>query len=387
MNKVNRLAIITTHPIQYYAPIFSRLAGYEDLEIKVFYTWEKEAAKFDRDFGKEVEWDLPLLDGYPYCFVPNNDHAGRGFWDVKNPGLVKAIEDWNASAVLVIGWNYLSHLKTMFHFKNRIPVLFRGDSTLLDENDGIKKRLRRIFLKYIYRRTDHALYVGAANKAYFLKHDIKESQLVFTPHAIDNSRFGQLSEEQEIFINNTRQAMGIGPDDITILYCGKLIPKKNPLLLAQAVKDINNEKLHLIFVGDGILEQELKQEIEGYTRMHLLPFQNQLMMPAVYRLGEIFCLPSAGPGETWGLAVNEAMACGRAVLVSDKAGCTVDLVQEGVNGYNFRPNDINDLKHKINKMISDKDTLATMGTASARLIEGWNFDTIVAAVKKVLQQP
>jgi hypothetical protein len=61
-----RLAIITTHPIQYYAPVFSRLSMQEGMEIKVFYTWEKEAAKFDRDFGKDVEWDIPLLDGYPY---------------------------------------------------------------------------------------------------------------------------------------------------------------------------------------------------------------------------------------------------------------------------------------------------------------------------------
>lgn len=383
---MNRLAIITTHPIQYYAPIFSRLAAYEDLEIKVFYTWEKEAAKFDRDFGKDIEWDIPLLEGYPYSFVSNKNNTGRSFRNVKNPGLAKAIEVWNATVVLVIGWNYLSHLKTMFHFKNRIPVLFRGDSTLLDESSGLKKSLRRIFLKWVYRHVDHALYVGSANKAYFLKHGVKEKQLVFTPHAIDNKRFGQLSGGQEIFIKDTRQVMGIGPDDITIVYCGKFLPKKNPLLLAKAVKDINHEKLHVIFVGNGILESELKQVIAGCARMHILPFQNQSMMPAIYRLGEIFCLPSAGPGETWGLAVNEAMACGRAVLVSDKVGCTADLVQEGVNGYSFRSNDMNDLEHKINKLVSDSDMLSVMGKASEKLISNWNFDTIAGAVKNLLQR-
>jgi glycosyltransferase involved in cell wall biosynthesis len=272
----------------------------------------------------------------------------------------------------------------MFHFKKRIPVLFRGDSTLLDENDGIKKKLRRIFLIYIYRRIDHALYVGSANKAYFLKHGIKEKQLVFTPHAVDNDRFNQLTVAQEIFIKETRQKMGIGPGDITILYCGKLLPKKNPLLLTQAVKDMNNEKLHVIFVGDGLLGRELEQAIAGYENMHLLPFQNQTMMPAIYRLGEIFCLPSCGPGETWGLAVNEAMACGRAVLVSDKAGCAADLVKEGVNGYSFRSNDVIDLKEKINNMLSKKDMLSAMGACSARLISDWNFDAIAVAVKKVL---
>ena len=380
---LNRLAIVTTHPIQYYAPLFSRLALQKDMEIKVFYTWEKEAAKFDRDFGKEVEWDIPLLDGYDYSFVPNNNNTGRGFWDVKNPRLVAAIKEWNATAVLVIGWNYWSHLKTMFHFKNRIPVLFRGDSTLLDESGGIKKWARRIFLKWMYRHIDYALYVGSANKAYFLKHGIKEHQLVFTQHAIDNDRFSQLNAEQEMFIKNTRQSLGIGWGDITIVYCGKLLPKKNPLLLAQAVKDLNNKKLHVIFVGDGILEQELKQAITGFERMHLLPFQNQSMMPAIYRLGEIFCLPSAGPGETWGLAVNEAMACGRAVLVSDKAGCAVDLVQDGVNGFSFKSNNVKDLRTKIDMMIRDRERLSQMGSSSEGLIKKWSFDAIVEGIKKM----
>lgn len=381
----NRLAIITTHPIQYYAPVFSRLAVQEGMEVKVFYTWEKEAAKYDIDFGKEVEWDIPLLNGYDYSFVSNNGNTGSGFWDIKNAGLIAAIKEWNATTVLVIGWNYRSHLKAMVYFKGRIPVLFRGDSTLLDESGGIKKWLRRIFLKWIYRHVDYALYVGTANKAYFLKHGIKEQQLVFTPHAIDNNRFSQLTDEQELFIKNTRQLFGIGTADITIVYCGKLLPKKNPLLLAQAVNNLKHKKLRVIFVGNGVLEQELTQAIAGNERMYLLPFQNQSMMPAVYRLGDIFCLPSAGPGETWGLAVNEAMACGRAVLVSDKVGCVVDLVQDGVNGYCFVSNDMNDLQKKINTMVSNRDRLAAMGKISSTLINDWNFDAIATAIKNVLQ--
>ena len=380
-----RLAIVTTHPIQYYAPVFATLAQQDGLEIKVFYTWKKEAAKFDRDFGKDVEWDIPLLDGYENCFVAN-DNAGRGFWDVKNPGLLKEIKAWNASAVLVFGWNYLSHLKTMFHFKNRIPVLFRGDSTLLDETGGVKKWLRRIFLKFIYSRIDHALYVGKANKAYFLKHGLKNEQLVFAPHAVDNKRFGTITEAQEFFIKNARNAFCIDTNDITIVYCGKLLPKKNPLLLAGAVKQLNHPNLHVIFVGDGMLEQQLKNEIAGYGNMHWLPFQNQSLMPAIYRLGEIFCLPSSGPGETWGLAVNEAMACSMAVLVSDKVGCAADLVQDEMNGYIFRSNDITDTKEKINKLINNKDSLAEMGLASADIISQWNFDAISLAIKNVLLQ-
>jgi glycosyltransferase involved in cell wall biosynthesis len=384
---LKRLAIIITHPIQYYAPVFALLSNIEGIKIKVFYTWEKEAAKFDRDFGKEVEWDIPLLDGYDYSFVSNGKNMGRRFWDVKNPGLNAAIEDWKATSVLVIGWNYRSHLKAMFYFKNRVPVLFRGDSTVLDETKGVKTRLRRIFLKFIYRKIDYALYVGTANKKYFLQHGIKESQLVFAPHAIDNKRFSDLSKEQEAFIINTRASLNIGEDCITIIYCGKLSAKKNPLLLVDTFKKTGNKKLHLIIVGNGELEESVKNEIAENDRIHMLPFQNQTIMPAVYRLGQIYCLPSRGPGETWGLGVNEAMACGLAVLVSDKVGCAYDLIEKGVNGYIFDSGNTNDLLQKLSLLAQDKNRLTEMGKASLKIIQPWSFECIVSALNQVINQP
>ena len=382
---MKRLAVITTHPIQYYAPIFTLLASRQVIVVKVFYTWERHAATFDHDFGRNVEWDIPLLEGYEYSFVSNRNNNGRSFWEVNNPGLIKDIEAWKADAILVIGWNYRSHLRAMMHFKNRVPVLFKGDSTLLDEKPGIKTLLRRIFLSFIYRFIDKAFFVGTANKNYFLQHGIREDQLVFTPHAIDIHRFGSIDSEQVRFILKTRESLGIRDNDLTILFCGKLQAKKNPLLIIKAVKQLNHKILHLVLIGNGETEAAVKHEINGLANIHLLPFQNQSMMPAVYRLGEIFCLPSCGPGETWGLAVNEAMASGRAVLVSDKAGCHPDLVINGVNGYCFHSNDISDLQNKIKKTISSRDSLSQMGKASEQIISTWTFDAIVTAIEKTLQ--
>lgn len=383
---MKKLAIIVSHPIQYYAPVFALLAKKEGITLKVFYTWEKNAAAFDRDFGKNVAWDIPLLEGYEYSFVSNAGNSGRGFWQIKNLGLIKEIETWQSDTVLVIGWNYRSHLRAMFHFKGRIPVLFRGDSTLLDRGNPVKQWIRKIFLRFIYRTIDHALYVGTANKAYFLQHGIRESQLVFTPHAIDNRRFAALNQQQEAFIKNTRQSLGILPGDTCMVFCGKIIPKKDPLILAEAVKAMNNNRLHLVFVGDGILAGKLDEIIICSPNIHRLPFQNQGLMPAVYRLGEIFCLPSCGPGETWGLAVNEAMACGRAILVSDKVGCRSDLLQEGINGISFRSGNLADLQDKINKLLANPNETARMGRASAAIINDWSFEHIAVAIQNCLRK-
>jgi hypothetical protein len=74
-------------------------------------------------------------------------------------------------------------------FQGKVPVLFRGDSTLLNEQPGVRKKVRRIFLRWVYKHIDHALYVGTNNKQYFLTHGLKEHQLHYVPHAIDNERF------------------------------------------------------------------------------------------------------------------------------------------------------------------------------------------------------
>ena len=75
------------------------------------------------------------------------------------------------------------------------------------------------------------------------------------------------------------------------------------------------------------------------------------MMPSVYKSADVFVLPSGGPGETWGLAVNEAMAAGKPVLVSDKCGCAPDLVDDGVNGFVFKNGQVDDLKDKLERMV------------------------------------
>ena len=348
--------------------------------IRVFYTYEKVEQVFDDGFGKKFNWDIPLLDGYEYTFVSNNGNTNKGFWDVTNPTLNKEIEQWGATSVLVFGWNFKSHLSVLRYFKNKIPVLFRGDSTLIDEVGIIRKALRRTLLSWVYKNIDIALYVGNANKAYYEFCGLKENQMVFAPHAIDNKRFAHLTNTQKTFIEVTLTSWGITEKDTTLIFCGKFQPKKNPLLLVDAIKKIAHTNVHLIMVGNGQLEAQLKESAKSCKNIHFLPFQNQSLMPAVYRLGQIFCLPSSGPGETWGLAVNEAMACSRAVLVSNKCGCATNLVKDGVNGYVFKSNYENDLISKLELMIENKDVLEQMGEESYDIIQNWCFEKIVNSI-------
>ena len=217
-----KLAIITSHPIQYNAPLFALLSRSEVLDIKVFYTWsQSRETLFDKDFGKTIQWDIPLLAGYPYEFAENvsKNPGPVGYRGIVCPGLNKMIEAWDAEALLVYGWNYHAHYHAMKHFKGKIPVWFRGDSTLLDETGGLRQAVRRITLKYVYRKADYAFFVGENNRQYYLKHGFSKDRLFFAPHAIDNRRFGDSDGTMRQEAERWRSEIGIGSVS-TCIGCG-----------------------------------------------------------------------------------------------------------------------------------------------------------------------
>lgn len=385
---MKKLAIIITHPIQYYVPVFQLLA--KQCNLKIFYTWGKEALqpKHDPGFGKTIVWDIPLLEGYEYEFLENiaPDKGSHHFKGINNPEIIKRIEYFNPDRILIYGWSYQSHLKVLRYFKGKTPVWFRGDSTLLDQQKIWKKTLRSILLHWIYKHIDKAIYVGSANKAYFLKYGIKEEQLTWAPHAIDHDRFSinRNSETEEL-----RNQLGIPKEAILLLYAGKLEAKKDPELLLNAFIKQDNSAVHLLFAGNGKLEENLKNTLSTLDfsiakRIHFIDFQNQSQMPVLYQACDLFCLPSQGPGETWGLAVNEAMACSKAILVSDKVGCAQDLVKPVGNGYIFKSKDETDLLEKLQLLCSSKDQLIKMGKQSGELIKNWTIEKQVSAIIKEL---
>ncbi|GGB08462.1 glycosyltransferase family 4 protein [Puia dinghuensis] len=362
---MKRLAIITTHPIQYYAPMFNLLSRRGNIHVKVYYTIPQGKTDFDKDFGQTVKWDIPLLEGYEYAFVA--------------AGLNKAIEEWGADAILVIGWNHWVHMKAMWHFSKRKTVLFRGDSTLLDELPGWRKIARKTVLRRVYRYVDKALYVGINNKQYYIEYGLKPHQLEFAPHAIDNQRFYDPEGDYSRKAAEWRRDLGIDPATFVFLFVAKLQPEKDPLTLIRAFRRLDPKKAILLIVGSGVLEETLKQEAAGDERILFLPFQNQSSMPIVYRLGEVFCLPSQT--ETWGLAVNEAMACERPVLVSDRCGCAPDLVIPGKNGFIFEAGNVDDLTAKMQPFLGDPAIGRQMGAESVSLIRQWSFDRIASAIE------
>jgi glycosyltransferase involved in cell wall biosynthesis len=386
---MRKIAIISTHPIQYNAPLFRVLSQNEEFSCKVFYTWsQSEQPVFDPGFGIERSWDIPLLEGYDFKFVENSSKkpGTRHFKGIVNPGLIAELNKYGPDAILIFGWSFHSHLACMRHFKGKVPILFRGDSTLLDEQPGLKKIFRRIFLTWVYRHIDYALYVGQHNKVYFLAHGLKNDQLVFAPHAVDNQRFSENAATYESEAAEWREKLGIKSTDMVVLFAGKLEDKKDPWFLLRMAKMVPDPTIKFLIIGNGHLEKDLKSAASAEPRIIFLDFQNQSSMPLVYRLADIVVLPSVR-NETWGLAINEAMVCERPVITSDKVGCSPDLVIQGQTGWTFEPGEKgeSDIASLLNQLCHDRRDLKKVGIQAFNRVKEYSYEAIVDSISNLIK--
>jgi len=376
-----RLAIVLSHPTQYYSPWFRWIAAHATISIRVFYLWNFGVTpQRDPQFQRTVQWDTDLLSGYEWEMVPNTARrpGTEHFWGLQNPKLSQRLHNWRPDAVLLFGYNYATHLRLIATARRKkLPLVFRGDSHLLGrETLGGP---RRWLLRWLYRQFSAVTYVGAANRAYFRTLGVAGNRLFFAPHSVDATHF-RVTPEHDAEAARLRHALGLG-DRRVILFAGKFVSAKQPVELLRAFIDsAAPQRDALVYVGDG----PEKAQLETFTRsvpnhcIRFLPFANQSEMPARYRLADIFCLPSRGLYETWGLAVNEAMHMGRPCLVSDRVGCQQDLVTDGVTGWVFPSEDAASFRAKLTQALSTD--IDQMRPAIAQRIAGYTYEQTTAGL-------
>jgi glycosyltransferase involved in cell wall biosynthesis len=388
MNVRKRLAIVTTHPIQYNAPWFRMLSERRHIQIRVFYTWSQVAKgkKFDPGFSKHIEWDIPLLDGYDYEFVNNTakepgSHHRKG---IVNPDLNRMISAWKPDALLIFGWNFDSHWKCIRYFHRRIPIIFRGDSTFLRKQPTWRTLIRTLYLRRIYRKIDYALYVGRENYHYFRRCGLTERQLVYAPHAVDNGRFSEKGNFDQSEINRMKAVIGLNNNNLTILFAAKWEAVKNPTLFLEFATRFSRLNVNFIMAGNGPLDSTVRSYASANPNLLFIDFQNQSQMPLLYRSAHFFFMSS--DSETWGLAVNEAMASSLGVIVRNTCACAADLVKDGENGFIFDSEHIDALVLKIAALVDRPDIWKKMGARSLELIEDFRFERIVDAIEGLFAQ-
>ena len=324
---MKRLAILSTHPIQYNAPLFRMLHEEAGIELQVFFSKTWDQVKFDPDFQREVTWDIPVSEGYSHSTHDASTRSGQR-------ALVQAIRAFQPDALLVYGWNFPGHFYTMRQFHGRVPVWFRGDSHLLNPMPFWKSAMRKAMLTWVYRHVDVAFAVGTANEAYYRWSGL--NQITLAPHAVDLQFWQRDNAERTAEAELWRQELSIPKNAKCVGFAGKLEPLKQIDLIIRSTLN-SRENHHAIIAGTGPLEAALTQEFGSHSQVHFVGFVNQSRMPVFYRMLDALALGSYS--ETWGLCVNEAMACGTPCLVSDRAGCAQDIFLQSDYGQSVTWND------------------------------------------------
>lgn len=346
-----RLAVVLSHPIQYYSPWFQWMRARTALDFRVFYLWDfGVAARRDPQFGAVVRWDVDLLAGYASEFAPNRAaRPGPGsFRGFDNPDLTRRLDAWRPGAVLLFGYKWLTHLRAIaWARRRRVPLLFRGDSHLLGRPRP--PPARRLLLRLLYSQFAAFLYVGAANRDYFAAFGVPKRKLFFAPHAVNDALFDPDDPRNREAAARLRTEMGLAPGARVVLFAGKLIPAKQPRELLEAFLALDRPDAVLVIAGEGEEKAALLERAGAAAgrSVKFLPFANQTEMPARYLVADLFALPSRGLYETWGLAVNEAMHLGVPALVSDRVGCQRDLVADGETGWVFKAQDPGGLRARL----------------------------------------
>ncbi|MEO8405648.1 MAG: glycosyltransferase, partial [Chitinophagaceae bacterium] len=162
------------------------------------------------------------------------------------------------------------------------------------------QQLKKIFLRFfLFRLVDKFMYIGSENKAFYTFHKVPDRKLIFTPYAVDNDRFRneairQLPEKKQL-----RLSAGLSENDFVIVYSGKYIHKKRPLILLQAYKLLRRPGKALIMIGEGDLRGKMENYIsENHLENVILTgFVNQSKISSWYAIADVFVMCS-GDGET-----------------------------------------------------------------------------------------
>jgi glycosyltransferase involved in cell wall biosynthesis len=390
MRRVYKLAILNSHPIQYFVPLYRRLAAEPDLDVTVYFCSRvglEEA--YDPGFGRRVKWDVPLTDGYRHQFLPNWRGGGGvdGFFSLVNPRVVAELWRGGYDAVWVHGHNSATNLMAVAAAKLAgVAVLMRGETHLLLRRAGLKKALRGSAMSLFYRLCDACLAIGTRNAEFYRAHGVGAHKLFTVPYTVDNAFFTEAVARAQTHAGELRRELGVPAGKPLILYASKLMPRKNPhdLLRAFHLLRERGQEAALAVVGSGSELPRLQEYARrhGLSEVYFCGFRNQSELPHYFAAADVFVLPSED--EPWGLIVNEAMCAGLPVVVSEEVGAVPDLVQPGQNGFTFPAGDVAALADRLSALAADPELRRRMGAHSRRLIAEWSYEQCVQGVRAAL---
>lgn len=387
-----RFAVVISHPIQHYSPLFRALAQVPGLHVKVFYLCDHGVREsFDPGFGQSFAWDVPLLDGYEYEFLrPGFSPERFGFLETDSPDLIKRIEDFKPHAMWIHGYGQRISWRALKWARGKTAIIYFGDSELLHGRSILARAAKYFILRYFFDRCDAFLTIGDNNERYYLHYGVPADKLFRGACPVDVGRFlTRLSQSDRPTGLSIRKRLGIPENELVAIISGKLIPIKRQIDLIKAISLLRKEGISYfaLLIGDGPSRKEIENCAEQYgvaDRVKITGFINQKDIPFFIEAGDIAVMTSEKDPHP--LAVTESLILGLPVVASDKVGCVghTDTARPGVNALVYPCGDINALAEALALLARDTSLRARMGRASLDIASTQDVTVAARAVVKIL---
>jgi glycosyltransferase involved in cell wall biosynthesis len=376
-----RMVISTNIPIPYRTALFAHLAQIPEIDLTVL---------FSSTSAKNRKWKLALKGDFKYKILPNWT-LNFTRWEDYSFGFVPTLPfdllSTKPDAVVIASWAYFSsQLAFLLSKLWRIPLILWSGSTVNEPSLG--RTLTEPLVRFIVKHSDAHVAYGTRAKEYLISLGAREEAIFFAYNTIDVAFFSEQSSSlSPQDLQQIKSKYGIEAEKV-VLYVGQLIARKGVRYLLDAFAMLKQEDntLGLAIVGYGPQEEELRELClqNGIQDVYFCGYMDSAHLPEVYAAADLFVLPSTE--EVWGLVLNEAMACGLPVISTNVAGASIDLIQNGVNGYIVDAGDASQLYEAMKKITADPERMREMGAKSKEIIlSGFTLDHAVQGFVQALE--
>jgi len=355
-----RVAVIHNIVAPYRIPVFEELAKNPLIDLKVFYCAETHS---DR------RWEINFCETYDYTVLPGTCISVGDFKYHVNPSIVWELLRGRYNVVILGGCcDFTTQLAFIYCKLAKVPLILWSEGIASAQSKLGK--LASPFTNRIVASVDSVIVPGEQSRQYHIECGAISERVVIAPSIVNNEYYIKQYDKLRPEKSQLKKDRKIKHDKI-ILYVGQLIERKGVQYLISAYKlfkrDYNDACL--VIVGDGPIKDNLqemciKQKIDDVIFTGWISETEKVIY---YSIADVFVLPTLE--DVWGLVVNEAMCCGLPIITTNAAGCSIDLVENGYNGFIVNSGDVEQLYYALLNVFESPVKHDQMGIRSLEKIQ------------------
>lgn len=354
--------------------MFKYLTQVPDIDTQVYYYDPGLLTKrLDPGFGVSEAWDVDLLSGthskvLPSWFRGREINAYRQL----NPSIVKVLTRERFDAIFVTGYTSPSSWLVVFAAKLfGARVLYQSDTNILDERRRKRSRMKRALRGLFLRQVNTFLVIGNKNREAYLNLGCDPERMIWCPYPVDAARFKTARNDPHLKekLTELRRQHEIPAQAQIVAFCGKLLPRKRPRDLIDALRLLRRKEVCGLLIGSGPLEQSLRDYLTSQDNIRITGFVNQQMIPYYMLLADTGVVLS--DWDPHPLVTTEFAMCGLPVVVSDLCGVwgDDDILRIGENGFVYPCGDTVKLAERLAAILDDEPLRMRMGRRALELSE------------------